>query len=33
MLDYSFTTFIPTALVVATALIFIYLAGSSLIGR
>jgi hypothetical protein len=30
MLDYSFTTSIPTVLVIVTALIFVYLAGTSL---
>jgi hypothetical protein len=30
MLEYSFTTFIPTALVIVTALIFLYLAGTTL---
>jgi hypothetical protein len=33
MLDYSFSTFIPTAIVIATAMIFLYIAGSSLFGR
>lgn len=30
MLDYSFTTIIPTAMVAVTVVIFIYLAGTSL---
>jgi hypothetical protein len=30
MLEYSFTTFIPTALVIVMALIFLYLAGTTL---
>jgi hypothetical protein len=30
MLEYSFATSIPTALVIVTALIFVYLAGASL---
>lgn len=33
MLDYSFSTFIPTAIVIATAVIFLYLVGSSLFRR
>lgn len=33
MLDYSYATFIPTAIVIATAMIFLFIAGSSLFGR
>ncbi len=33
MLDYSFATIIPTAVVVTTVVIFFYLVGSNLIRR